>query len=97
MTQLDNDPTIFGIGRIDPLVAPDSSTEYTRAIEWINNRASRLAFGAQLRVALIGDPIAALNVEAAFQPLLDFKNDQALPPYEDFEYDDPRSNWGPNE
>lgn len=97
MTQLDPDPTIFGTGRIDPLVAPDGSDEYSRAILWIQNRAARLAFGAQLRVALLGDPIAAYNLRANFQPLLDWKNDMTQTQVEDFEYDDPRSNWGANE
>lgn len=97
MTLLDPDPTLFGTGRIDPTVAPDGSTEYSRAIVWINNRAARLAFGAELRTYLIGDPIAALNLRAAFQPLIDWKNDQQAPPYEDYDYDDPASNWGPNQ
>jgi len=97
MTQLDPDPTIFGVGRIDPTVAPDGSTEYTRAILWLQNRAKRLAFGAQLRTRLIGDPIAAYNLRAAYQPLLDYKNDQAPPPFEDIHYDDPASNWGANQ
>lgn len=97
MTALDPDPTIFGTGRIDPLVAPDGSSEYSRAILWINNRAARLSFGARLRMHLVGDPIAAYNLRAAFQPLLDWKNDQQMPVFEDFEYDDPPSNWGANE
>lgn len=96
MTSLDPEPTIFGTGRIDPLVAPDSSTEYTRAIAWINNRAARMAFGAQLQVGLLGDPIAAYNLRAAYQPLLDWRADLQTSPYEDFEYTDPSSNWGSN-
>jgi hypothetical protein len=96
-TPLDPDPTLFGAGRIDPLVAPDGSTEYSRAIQWLRNRAKRLAFGAELRVALIGDPIAAYNLRANFQPLLDWKNDQQPPAFEDITYDDPPSNWGANE
>lgn len=97
MTTLDPDPTIFGIGRIDPLVAPDNSTEYTRAILWVQNRAKRLAFGASLRTMLIGDPIAAYNLRAAYQPLIDYRNDQMTPATEDIHYDDPVSNWGANE
>lgn len=96
MTALEFQPTIFGFAGIDPLVGPDGSTEYSRALLWFNNRAARLAFGAQLRVPLIGDPIYAFNVRAQWQPLLDFKNDQMTPPYEDFDYDDPPTNWGPN-
>jgi len=94
MTQLDPDPTLFGTGRIDPTVAPDGSTELSRATEWILNRAKRDAFGAKLRMALLGDPIAAMNLNANWQALLDWKNDQMQPPYDDEEYDDPRSNWG---
>lgn len=96
MTQLNPEPTLFGTGGIDPLVAPDQSTEYTRAVLWVQNRAARLAFGARIRVALLGDPIAAQNVRAAYQPLIDWKNDQQQPAYEDFEYDDPPNNWGSN-
>jgi hypothetical protein len=96
MTALDPAPTIFGTGHIDPLVAPDGSDEYSRAILWINNRAARLAFGAELRVLLIGDPIAAYNVRANYQPLIDWKNDQMEPSFEDYEYDDPPNNWGSN-
>ena len=97
MTVLDPDPTIFGIGRIDPLVAPDGSTEYSRAIQWITNRVERYAFGSQIRVPLIGDPIAAHNLNANWQPLLDFKNDMtSTGGYEDFEYDDPPNNWSAN-
>ena len=97
MTSLDPDPTIFGTGRIDPLVAPDGSTEYSRAILWLKNRAARLAFGAELRAMLIGDPIAAYNLRAQYQPLLDFKNDMQGPVAEEWCYDDPPSNWGPND
>lgn len=96
---LDPEPTLFGTGRIDPVVAPDGSTEYSRAVEWLRRRAARLAFGAQLRTLLIGDPIAAQNTRASYQPLLDYKNDQ-LKPVDDLESDDvygpPRTNWGPN-
>ena len=98
MTQLDPDPTLFGIGRIDPLEAPDGSTEFTRALLWITNRAKRMAFGARIRVVLIGDPIASQNVRADWQPISDWINDINSPaPYEDFTYDDPRSNWDSNE
>jgi hypothetical protein len=97
VTTLDPNPTIFGTGRIDPLVAPDGSTEYSRAIQWINDRAARTAFGSRLRIALLGDPIAAYNLRAAFQPLIDWRNDLMGDPYEDFDYDDPTSNWGPNQ
>ena len=97
MTQLDPDPTLFGIGRIDPLAAPDGSTEFTRALEWVTNRAKRMAFGSRIRVSLIGDPIAAQNVRADFQPIVDWINDSRQPTgYEDFDYDDPRNNWSSN-
>lgn len=98
MTVLDPDPTIFGTGRIDPTaVAPGDVGEYQRAVLWINNRAARLAFGGRLRAALVGDPIAAYNVRAAFQPLIDWRNDQMVPPGEETEYDDPPSNWSGND
>jgi hypothetical protein len=93
MTVLDPDPTLFGTGRIDPLVASDGSTEYSRAILWINNRAARISFGAYLRVLLLGDPIAAYNVGANWQPLADHVHDMQLPIYGDIEYEDPPSNW----
>lgn len=97
MTQLDPTPTLFGIGRIDPHEAPDGSTEYSRALLWITNRARRLSLGARIRVPLIGDPIAAYNVRADWQPISDWVNDiQGPDVYDDFDYDDPRSNWESN-
>ena len=77
--QLDPEPTFYGTGRIVPQVAPDGSTEYSRAIDWYNKRATRLAFGGQLRVKFVGDPVVAMNIRAAWQPLLDYIADQPLP------------------
>lgn len=97
--RLDPEPTLFGIGRIDPTVAPDGSTEYSRAVAWINRRARRLAFGAALRVRLVGDPIAAQNIRASTQPLIDHINDMRMPvdDIDEAEYGQPITNWGPNQ
>lgn len=90
MTALDPQPTEFGTARIA------SQDELDRAILWRNNRAARQAKGAELRVALGGDPIAAQNARGNAQALIDFLDDLTRPPAEDFEYDDPPSNWGSN-
>jgi hypothetical protein len=97
--QLDPEPTLFGTARVDPVVAPDGSTELSRAVEWINRRARRFAFGGMLRARLVGDPVAAANVRASTQPLRDFRND-SLTPVDDIDeaevYGEPRTNWSPN-
>lgn len=96
---LDPVPTMFGTGRIDPLVAPNGSTEYSRAVAWINRRARRLAFGAMLAAKLVGDPIAAANITASTQPLVDFKNDQMRGVEEsaDEGFGPPATNWHAND
>ena len=97
---LDPEPTLFGTARINEHVAPDGSTEYTRARLWLLNRAKRYAFGARLYAKLVGDPIIAQNIRADFQPFADHANDM-LDATDDIDPDElyghPLTNWGAND
>lgn len=90
--ELDPVPTQFGTGRIAP-------GEYSRAVAWINRRARRLGFGAFLASRLVGSPIAAANIAASTQPLIDFKNDQNMPVDESANegFGPPVTNWRAND
>lgn len=91
--ELDPEPTMFGTAALWP-------GEYERAVRYIQNRAARFAFGAQLRARLVGNPIAAANIRASTQPLRDLVADMTMPVDdldEDAVYGDPITNWGANQ
>lgn len=84
--ELDPTPTMFGISRIASENGDGGAGELSRAMLWINQRAKRFAFRGQLIADLIGDPIAAQNRRADFQPLRDFQDDMRNPVF-DFDAD----------
>ena len=89
---LDPQPTLFGISGVDALPSADGSTELSRATLWLTNRARRFAYLAQVQVGLIGNPIAAQNLRARYQPLLDYLTDMTGPDWPGDEETEPVSN-----
>jgi hypothetical protein len=56
-----------------------SASELARVAAWFASRDRRVAMRAQLEASMAGDPVAARRLQAGYQPLVDFAEQQRQP------------------